>query len=134
MTEEMLVVGKYKTEWSERLELEIEEQEIYMANGLKIHVARRHPECLDYLDLIPEIIKAPDFIGVNPREKVGQSIELVKRCDPNILIGIKLDIKNNYLYVATLHEIREARINRQLYSGRLKEVNQHLKKEILDNE
>jgi len=118
--ENLSVVGEYNTKFNEILELSLDEQSIYQADGLKTHIERRHPECLGYLDLIPQIIQNPDFIGVNPREKSGESVELIKRFDSNILIGIKLDTKNKYLYVATLHEIRESRIERQLHSGRLK--------------
>ena len=70
-----------------------------------------------------KIIDSPDFVGINPRETFGESIELIKRFNANILIGIKLDTKNRHLYVATLHEIRESRIERQLHSGRLQRFN-----------
>jgi len=91
-----------------------------MASGLRVHIERRHPNCLEYLDLISDMISYPDFIGINPHETPNQSIELIKQYDSTILIGIKLDIKKNYLYVATLHDIRESRIIRQLHSGHLK--------------
>jgi len=102
----------------------LKEQDIYIdENGLKIHIQRRHPEHIAYLEKLSEIINNPDFIGINPKENTGQSIELIKRYDENILVGIKLDVSNNYLYVATLHEIKESKINRRLHSGRLKAIN-----------
>lgn len=114
------MVGRYKNEWSEILDLEIEGQEIYMHKGLKKHIEQRHPDCLEYLDLLPDIINNPDYIGINPQERPNESIELIKQYDSNILIGIKVDIKNDYLYVATLHELNEYKIKQRLYSGRLK--------------
>lgn len=36
-------------------------------------------------------------------------------------MGIKLDEENGYLYVSTMHDIQEGKINRRLYSGRIKE-------------
>jgi len=59
MTNDFRIVGKYKPEWSEMLELKLKEQKIYMADGLKIHVARRHPDCLKYLELIPDNYQKP---------------------------------------------------------------------------
>ena len=37
------------------------------------------------------------------------------------MIGIKLDKDNDYLYVSTMHDIQESKIQRRLYSGRIKE-------------
>lgn len=84
---------------------------IYKSDGLIKHIEKRHPECIEYLDLLPQIIKNPDFIGINPNENV-KSFELVKIINENIQIGIKLDIKNNYLFVATLHTITNSKLKR----------------------
>lgn len=94
---------------------------IYKSGGLIKHIEKRHPECSQYLKLLPDIINAPDYIGVNPNENV-KSFELVKIFDSNIQIGIKLDIKNNYLFVATLHTITDAKLNHRIASGRLKKI------------
>lgn len=68
--------------------------------------------------MIPDIIASPDYIGVNPNENV-KSFELVKVLNENIQIGIKLDIKKNYLYVATLHTITDGKLQHGLKNGRL---------------
>ncbi len=52
--------------------------------------------------------------------KEPSSIELVKKYDENILIAIKLDKDSNGLYVASLYEIKDSKISKRLYSGRLK--------------
>ena len=67
----------------------------------------------------PFIINHPDYIGINPNE-AGTSFELVKVFDKNIQIGIKLDIKDDYLYVATLHSITNGKLQHGLENGRLK--------------
>lgn len=74
-----------------------------------------------YIDYIPDIIDNPDYIGVNPNENGTDSIELIKRYRDNVMIGIKLDKENDYLYVSTMHDIQESKIQRRLYSGRIKE-------------
>ncbi|WP_299055638.1 hypothetical protein [uncultured Eubacterium sp.] len=92
---------------------------IYKSNGLIKHIEKRHPECLEYLSKLEEIISFPDYIGINPNEK-GKSFELVKVFDKNIQIDIKLDISKDYLYVATLHTITNSKLQHGLNNGRLK--------------
>ena len=59
-------------------------------------------------------------LGINPNETRIDSIELIKRYKDNILIGIKLDKSSNYLYISTMYDIQESKIQRRLHSGRLK--------------
>ncbi len=118
---ELLRVGKYNSKFNDILGINIKELDIYRSNGLQIHmVKRKHSNCLQYVDYIPDIIENPDYIGVNPNEK-GSSIEMIKRYKDNVMIGIKLDTDGEYLYVSTMHDIQESKIERRLYSGRLKE-------------
>ena len=44
----------------------------------------------------PDIITAPNYIGVNPHEQ-GVSIEFIKKYADNVMIGIKLDMDGEYL-------------------------------------
>jgi len=122
MSKKLLKVGEYKKEFNDILGTDIELQEIYRSSGLPAHmVKRKHYKCLKYIDFISDIISEPDYIGVNPNENGGQSIEFVKRYEINVLVGVKLDIDDNYLYVATMHDVQESKIKRRLHSGRLKE-------------
>lgn len=122
MDDNLLKVGKYKSEFNDILDINISELDIYRSNGLSVHMTkRRHENCLRYIDCIPEIINEPDYIGVNPNEKETESIELIKRYDDNVLVGIKLDKDRGYLYVSTMYDVQESKIQRRLYSGRIKE-------------
>lgn len=112
-------VGEYKREFNEILNTNLPCGDIMQSVGLAIHVKKRHPACMKYLDNISQIISSPDYIGTNPHEP--NSIELVKCFDNNIQIGIKLDTKNDYLYVSTLFDVRESKITSRRLSGRLKE-------------
>ena len=97
---------------------------IYRSVGLPIHMRNRgHGRYLPYIDKLEEILQSPDYVGVNPNEPPNSSIELVKRYDDNIFVGIKLDIENDYLYVSTIFGIQEQKIQRRLHSHRLKEFN-----------
>lgn len=95
-------------------------KEIYQSHGLRAHVAKRHPECLPYVSRIKEIVEAPNYVGRNPNEP--SSFELVKSLDRDVLLGIKLDIKADHYYVATLHIITSAKVAHRFSSGRLKKT------------
>ncbi|MCB5923323.1 hypothetical protein LK514_08895 [Faecalicatena fissicatena] len=99
--------------------MQFEQDLIYQSFGLEKHIEKRHPECLPYLRFISSIISSPDYIGVNPNES-GDSFELVKIFSENVQIGIKLDMKENYLYVATLHTITNGKLKHGIDNGRLK--------------
>lgn len=114
-------IGIYSDVFASYLPYHIENSIIYQSPGLAKHILKRHPECLKYLNMLPEIISSPDYIGINPNEK-QISFELVKTNSPNIQIGIKRDLKNNYLYVATLHTITESKLNHSIANGRLNKI------------
>lgn len=121
MDDNVLKVGKYNAKFNDILGLNIEEVDIYRSKGLPTHMVKsKHFRALKYIDYIPEIIEQPDYIGVNPNENGTESVELIKRYKDNILVGIKLDEENGYLYVSTMHDIQEGKINRRLHSGRIK--------------
>lgn len=120
MDESNFKVGAYNGQYDALLGVNLPKLNIVQSNGLEKHISKRHPSCLKYLSKISEILSSPDYIGINPRE--SGSFELIKQYNDNILIGIKLDIKNNYYYVATLHDINQSKINNRLFSGRLKKI------------
>jgi len=116
--ENLFQVGEYKEEYNTILNKNVNFKEIYQSNGLINHIQRRHSNCITYIDKISEIINNPDYIGTNPNER-EESIELIKKFDKNILIGIKVDFDKGYLYVSTLHDVHQSKIDRRLNSGRL---------------
>ncbi|SEU08193.1 hypothetical protein SAMN05443270_3007 [Lacrimispora sphenoides] len=120
--EELLKVGEYNSKYNDLLNIQLESLNIYRSKGLPAHmVKRKHYKSLKYIDFIPDIIENPDYVGVNPNES-QTSIEIIKRYKDNIMIGIKLDIEGNYLYVSTVHDIQESKIERRLHSGRIRNV------------
>ena len=119
MTNKLIPVAKFNKKFNQYLPYVFDCETIYRSKGLATHVAKRHPECLPYLNRIASIIAAPDYIGVNPRE-TDASFELVKVLDENIQVGIKFDRKNDYLYVATIYVITAGKLQHGLENGRLK--------------
>ena len=115
------IVGKYNETLDHYLSYHLNNKTIYQSEGLFKHILKRHPDCLKYINMIPTIIETPDYIGVNPNEQ-NISFELVKILSDNVQIGIKLDIKENYLYVATLHTITNSKLKHRISNGRLKKL------------
>lgn len=121
MDNKLIPVAPFNKTFNNYLPHHFDQDTIYQSAGLKKHIAKRHPECLPYLDVLSSIISSPDYIGVNPNEK-SKSFELVKIFSKNIQIGIKLDTKNDYLYVATLHTITSSKLQHVISNGRLKKI------------
>lgn len=119
MKDRLIPVGIYKEIFNSYLPYEIKYPTIYQSEGLNKHIMKRHPDCIQYIEMIPQIISSPDYIGVNPNE-MNTSFELVKCISENVQVGIKLDTKDNYLYVATLHTITNSKLRHGIQNGRLK--------------
>lgn len=121
MNDKIFSVAPFNKSLNKYLPYSLDYNYIYQSTGLEKHIFKRHPECVKYLKQLSLIITHPDYIGVNPNEP-GTSFELVKVLDENIQIGIKLDLKDDYLYVATLHSITKGKLQHGLENGRLKKV------------
>ena len=119
MNNKIFPIASYNEKFNKYLPVQFKQDLIHQSFGLEKHIEKRHPECLPYLRFISSIISEPDYIGVNPNES-GDSFELVKIFSENVQIGIKLDVKENYLYVATLHTITDGKLRHGINNGRLK--------------
>lgn len=90
---------------------------VYQSDGLVVHIRKRHPDILHKMHLIPDILANPDFIGKDPTKP--NSIELIKVYDRNMLISITLDTDDDYLYVSSIYDINQSKLERRINSGRL---------------
>lgn len=124
MSDKIFPVAPFNKLINQHLSYEFEYDYIYQSSGLEKHILKRHPECAEYLQYLSFIINHPDYIGINPNEP-GASFELVKVFDKNIQIGIKLDVKDDYLYVATLHSITNGKLQHGIENGRLKKFDKY---------
>lgn len=109
--------------------------DVYIAPGAIKHIKKRHAGGHDSLSkrvienilpTIEEVISNPDYVGSHPN-KIGTSIEFVKKLDENILVAVDADINSNYIYVASLYPISESKLNNRVSSGRLVQLNKDLK-------
>lgn len=91
----------------------------YSPKGLWSHVEKKHKNCLPYLECLEEFILSADYVG--QQKKQGEnSFELVKVVQENVLIAIQFDSKDGYLYVASVYDISNTKLENRLYSGRMK--------------
>jgi len=113
----VIIVGEYNEKFNSLLELSLPIADIHVYPGLEKHIKKKHADYLPYVEKIPEIISKPDYIGKHPT--IENSIELIKVFEENILISINLDIDKGYLYVSSLYDVKQGKIERRLNSGRL---------------
>jgi len=116
----LIEVGEYCQLFNDITGANLPLRKIYRSQGLSAHlIKRKHFDCLKHIDNIKDIIESPDYIGINPNEH-EETIELIKKYDKNVLIGIKLDTSENYLYVSSMYTVQDSKLNRRLFSGRIK--------------
>lgn len=118
-------VGKIKSSISEILELDFAGT-VYASPGVINHINKRHGKQLtkkvkdNIIFTMEKIIKDPDYLGLNYRKGSHGSFELIKRIDNNIfLLGLEVDLEDNYIYIATMYPISESKMNTRIHSGRL---------------
>ncbi len=118
MGDNLFEVGEYIDRFNELTGQSIPCGPIYQSSGLVIHVRNHHPDGVALVEYVEDVIKRPDYVGKHPKE--NDSVELVKRIDGNVMVCIKLDVKNGYLFVASVFEISDGKLKNRLNSGRLK--------------
>lgn len=99
---------------------------VYVAPGLIKHIQKHKNEfsedvLKDLFGTMKSVLNTPDYVGCDPKEE-GTSLELIKKIDDNILIALQFDITDNYIYVASLYTVTDAKIHNRLYSKRLIKV------------
>ena len=131
-------VGKIKISISELLELDLP-RIVYASPGVINHIKKRHGRQLtkkmkdNIIDIIEKVIKEPEYVGVDYQGVNGGSIELIKKVDNIILLlGLEIDLEEQYIYVATMYPITLSKMNARIYRGRLVKIQDtELKENIL---
>ncbi len=116
--DELIDVGKYIEAFNTATSQSLPCGTIYQSKGLYKHILKRHPNEIENIKYVPEIISQPDFIGQNSKE--NNSVELVKRIEGNVQVCIKLDTDERHLYVASVYTISNSKLQNRINSGRLK--------------
>ena len=94
-------------------------KKVFLNPGVKKHIKQRHPgDYRKYFKDISKIVSSPDYIGINSKHSKN-SIEMVKSYkDEDLLLAITIN-NNGYLYISSLYDIGNDKVDKRLNSGRL---------------
>lgn len=101
---------------------------IYASPGVLKHIVKRHGKQLDrrtkdnILEWMKKILEDPDYVGIYKNERGQTAIEFIKTVYTNLLLGVEVDEKNEYIYVTTMYPITDKKIRNRIYSGKLIET------------
>ncbi len=122
MKDKIIKVGRYDSQLNDILNLSFRSISIYRSKGLQAHIIKQnHFKALDYIDLIPNILEQPDYVGTTVKDGVTK-LEYIKCFKDNIVLCVKVNPDGKSMYVATMHEIPQKKIARFLHSGRIKRI------------
>lgn len=98
---------------------------IYASKEAIKHIIKRHGRHLskkiskNLIEYMKVIIDNPDYIGIYKKTKYGIYIELIKKIDGNILIGVDISNSKEYISVSTMYPVTQEKINNKLNTGEL---------------
>lgn len=97
---------------------------VYASPGVVTHIKKRHGKQFtkkvkeNLISIMREIISDPSYIGLDKNRGRAGRLEIVKKFDNTILLGLEVDLEDNYIYVSTMYPINKGKISNGLYSGR----------------
>ena len=85
------------------------------------HMEREHPvefEC--FFECLPQIISAPDYVGLNPKDGSIEYIKTFSTCaGKHLKLAVRIS-KDNFLFARSLYEIFERTVRYRAEKGTLK--------------
>ncbi|MHB1628775.1 MAG: PBECR3 domain-containing polyvalent protein [Bacilli bacterium] len=90
---------------------------IYIGPSNVDHMKKYHlKDFVAYHKNISSIIRAPDYVGINPNDG---SLQFIKMYDQQVLIGVRFTGSGNVYYARSLYSITQDRFDDYLKAGRL---------------
>lgn len=118
-------IGYLKNNMAEELGIKITGT-IYASPGVIKHIKRKHGKHLNkkiienLVEYMKEIVDNPEYIGIFKDTEDIISVQIIKKYDKYILIGIEINRFSDYIYVSTMYPVTDRKINNKIYSGKLK--------------
>ncbi|QUH29568.1 PBECR3 domain-containing polyvalent protein [Vallitalea guaymasensis] len=116
------IIGKLNKKTIDLLKLHIDETDIIIGED-KIRYTLKHKnefkddeEYKRCIELAPDIIANPDYIGMHPNKK---SIEYIKILDKTLVVAVRIKPKG-VLWVKTIFTITTDKLEKYIRSGSLK--------------
>lgn len=129
-----IIIGKLTKEVISLLDLDRSECDIILWED-RLKYIQKHIADFDsikeyekHVDLIPEIIKNPDYVGMHPN---STSIEYIKRIDRLMLVAVRLKLSGDLAF-RSAYPIREEQLESYIKSGRAFKVSNDKEKDIND--
>ncbi|MBQ9361207.1 MAG: hypothetical protein IJT96_09260 [Lachnospiraceae bacterium] len=120
--EKVFKVGEYDPGYNSMLGINYDRMEIFQSKGLQAHIMKqKHYKALKHIQDIPDIISFPDYIGVTGTGK-GESIIYIKCYSDNIMLIVRLERLKMNLYVATMFDLPDKKLNRLIHSGKIRQA------------
>ena len=117
-------VGRINASLAEKLGFSFDGS-VYASPGVLSHIKKHHGKQLtkmvkdNLINVIESILEKPDYIGVDKKRGKKGALELIKKVDSTLLLGLEVDLDEEYIYVSTLYPITKSKINNRIYSGRI---------------
>ena len=118
-------IGYLKSNMAEELGIKITGT-IYASPGVIKHIKKKHGKHLNkkiienLVEYMREIVNNPEYIGIFKDTDDIISVQIIKKYDKYILIGIEINRFRDYIYVSTMYPVTDKKINNKIYSGKLK--------------
>lgn len=102
---------------------------VYAAPGILKHINKHktkfsQKEKDELIETMKEIFNNPDYMGEHP-QKIGKSLEIIKKIDNNLLLSIEIDKKFEYNYVSSMYVITEAKLNKRIQNNRVTKIDRY---------
>ena len=116
-------IGQFSPEITKLLNLNIAENTPILIGDSNIeHIKNRHPYEYDkYFHRIDEIIKEPDYVGINPKDNSIGFVKLFKINSEYVRVAVKV-IASGKCYCKTLHLLSTYNAERYIERGTLKKL------------
>lgn len=116
-------IGKISKKVIEILKLNLKEEvPIYIGESNRLHIFEKHTaDFINFSVFISDIIKNPDFVGINPRDNSLEYVKEFKIDNKFVKVAVRVSGKGNY-FVKTMYSIPEYKVKNFLKIKRLKKV------------
>ena len=119
-------IGKLSNEIISTLDLDCESKKIYLWGARIYEHCEKHKKeysspaaYYEAIENIPEIIKAPDYVGVS---KSNGNVQYIKKLTDYSLLVVKLTKGKDGLLFRTIYPITEGKLKSNIKSGNYKEI------------
>lgn len=96
------------------------DENIYIGKSNIEHMEKTHPQDFEkYKDDIEFIIKAPDYVGINPKDNSIEYVKEYKIDNEFTKVAVRVSTKNKY-FVRSIYTLNNKRVQNFIKANKLK--------------